>query len=85
LVSKRPFLPPQTLHIRKGEKATGYSPVITFEILESGEVQKARLKRSSEISERDVHALEGIRRWRFNARRGCRTVEMESDLLTHYY
>ena len=64
LVSKRPFLPPKTFHVRNGEKATGYSPVIAFEILESGEVQKARVKRSSGISDRDTHALESIGRWR---------------------
>ena len=68
LVSKRPFLPPKTFHVRNGEKATGYSPVIAFEILESGEVQKARVKRSSGISDRDTHALESIGRWRVNAR-----------------
>ena len=85
LVSKRPFLPPKTFHVRNGEKATGYSPVIAFEILESGEVQKARVKRSSGISDRDTHALESIGRWRVNTRPGCGTIKMESDVLIHHY
>lgn len=82
LVSKRPFLPPKTFHVRNGEKATGYSPVIAFEIRE---VQKARVKRSSGISHRDTHALESIGRWRVNARPGCGTIKMESDVLIHHY
>ena len=42
-------------------------------------------KRSSGISDRDTHALESIGRWRFNARPGCGTIEMESDVLIHHH
>jgi TonB family protein len=85
LVSKRPFPDPGTFKVGNGEKATGYSPVVAFEILESGEVQKARLKRSSGISDRDAHALKSIHGWKFNARPGCGTIEMESDVLVLYH
>jgi TonB family protein len=85
LMKKKPFSPPKGLQPRKGEKATGYSPVIAFEILESGEVVNARVKRSSDLADRDANALDNIREWKFNSRPGCGTIEMQSDVSLHYH
>lgn len=66
------------INVKAGEKPTGYPPVIEFQILESGIVVNARVKRSSGIADRDAYALESIRKWRFNSRTGCGTVESEA-------
>ena len=78
VVGNRPISEPQTIQVRKGEKATGYPPVIAFEILESGEVVNARVRRSSGIADRDAITLNSIRGWKFNSRPGCGTVETEA-------
>jgi TonB family protein len=77
VVSKEPISEPKTIQVRKGEKASHYPPVIAFEILESGEVANARVKRSSGIADRDAYLLNYIRVWKFNSRPGCGTVETE--------
>jgi TonB family protein len=85
LMNRKPFSPPKRIQPRKGEKATGYSPVIAFQILESGEVVNARLKRRSGLADRDANALDNIRNWKFNARPGCGTIEVQSDVAFHYH
>jgi hypothetical protein len=85
LFHKKPFPKPKTLQPRKGEKATGYSPLIAFEILESGEVVNVHLKRRSGIHVQDGYALDEIRASKFNSRPGCGTLEMQSDMLIHFY
>src|SRR5579864_203938 len=45
---------------QKGEKSTGYAPLISFQVLESGEVADARVKRSSGFAHFDRYALEWI-------------------------
>lgn len=85
LVNKNPFSSPKRIQPRKGEKATGYSPVIAFQILESGEVVNARVQRSSGLADRDANALDNIRGWKFNARQGCGTIEVQSDVSFHYH
>jgi hypothetical protein len=77
VVSKNPIPEPKTIQVHKGEKASRYPPVIAFEILESGEVVNARVKRSSGIADRDTYLLNSIRGWKFNSRPGCGTVETE--------
>jgi TonB family protein len=85
VLNKKPFSPPKGSQPRKGEKATGHSPVIAFEILESGEVVSARVKRTSGLADRDANALDNIRWWKFNSRPGCGTIEMQSDVSLHYH
>jgi TonB family protein len=85
VVSKKPILEPKAIQVRKGEKAARYPPVIAFEILESGEVVNARVKRSSGVADRDAYALNSIRGWRFNNRPGCGTVETEAAALIHFH
>jgi hypothetical protein len=77
VVSKKPISEPKTIQVRQGEKPSRYPPVIALEILESGEVVNARVKRSSGIADRDAYLLNSIRGWKFNSRPGCGTVETE--------
>ena len=77
VVSKKPISEPKIIQVRQGEKPSRYPPVIAFEILESGEVVNARVKRSSGIADRDAYLLNSIRGWKFNSRSGCGTVETE--------
>jgi len=71
---------PPPFQLRKGEKSTGYSPLITYEILESGEVSNTKLKRSSGISDIDNAALDSVKRMKYNRRPGCGTVDSEATV-----
>lgn len=70
--------------VQKGEKATGYTPLISFQILESGKVANARVKRSSGFAKVDKYALESIQGTRYNARPGCGVIERTADILIHW-
>jgi TonB family protein len=69
--------------VRKDEKVRGH-PVISFRILESGEVTNALVKRSSGLANVDKYALEWIRGTKFNARPGCGVIESEASVLIHW-
>jgi TonB family protein len=69
---------------RKGEKSTGYTPLISLQILESGEVVNTRLKRSCGFGNVDRYALEWVRGTRYNARPGCGIIETNVDVLIHW-
>ena len=69
-----------TIRFRKGEKSTGFSPVIAFQILASGEVAQAHVKRSSGIADIDTYALNWIEGTKYNARPGCGMIESEADV-----
>ena len=71
---------PSSIRIRKGEKSTGYSPIVAFEILESGEVSNVRLKRSSGIADIDDNALAWIRSMKYNSRPGCGVIDSETGV-----
>jgi TonB family protein len=68
------------LVMQKGEKSTGYVPLVSFEILESGEVSNVQLKRSSGFANVDKYALDGIRNTKFNSREGCGVIETEATV-----
>ena len=72
------------LFVQKGEKSTGYTPLISFQILESGKVANARVKRSSGFAKVDEYALESIRRATYNARPGCGVIETTADISIHW-
>jgi TonB family protein len=69
--------------VRKGEKVTG-APLISFQILESGEVTNASVKRSSGLANVDRYALDWIRGTKYNARSGCGVIESEASVLIHW-
>jgi TonB family protein len=66
-------------HFDKGEKYR-HSPVVAYEILESGEVAHAILKRSSGVAEVDKYALKWVQDLKFNKRPGCGVVESTIDI-----
>jgi len=70
--------------VQKGEKPTGYTPLISFQILESGKVANARVKRSSGFSRVDRYALESVRKTTYRARPGCGVIETTADVLIHW-
>jgi TonB family protein len=78
---RRPLPKNLKLGAQKGEKATGYSPLISFQILESGTVTGAEVKRSSGLAEIDKYAMEWIRGTKFNARSGCGIIDTEAVVL----
>jgi len=54
---------------KAGEKPTGFPPVISYEILESGEVTNAQVRRCSGFSAIDKFALNQIQAMKYNSRR----------------
>jgi TonB family protein len=70
----------ESIHIRPGEKSTGFSPIIAFQILETGEVTQAHIKRSSGIAYIDIRALKWIRGTKYNPRSGCGVIESEASI-----
>ena len=66
--------------VRKGEKSTGYSPVVAFEILESGGVANAFVKRSSGFANVDNYALTWVRETKYDKRPSCGVIETQIDV-----
>jgi pimeloyl-ACP methyl ester carboxylesterase len=66
--------------ILKGEESTGYSPVVAYEIQESGEIANIHLTRSSGFSLMDNYALQGFLGTRYEARPGCGVLETEATV-----
>jgi penicillin-binding protein 1A len=78
LVSDRS--PANTIHVRPGEKLNN-TPVVSFEVLESGEVRNAVVSRSSEITSIDNYALTWVRSMRYNERPpGCGIIESQAGV-----
>jgi TonB family protein len=67
------------LPFRKGKKYR-HSPVVAFQILESGETANAILKRSSGVPEVDKYALKSVHESKFNPRPGCGVIESSMDI-----
>lgn len=66
-------------HFHRGERHR-HSPVVGYEILESGEIAHAVLKRSSGVAEVDNYALTWVKGLKFNKRPGCGVVETTADI-----
>jgi len=69
--------------LRKGEKYR-HSPVVAFQILESGETANAIVKRSSGVAEVDKYALKSVQESKFNKRPGCGVIETQLDITIHF-
>jgi len=61
-------------HFGRGEKYR-HSPIVAYEVLESGEIAHAVLKRSSGVAEADRYALKWVQELKFNKRPGCGVIE----------
>lgn len=68
---------PARIHFREGENPTGLTPIVAFQILESGDVTNIVLKRSSGIRDEDNAALDWVKGSKYNNRPGCGTDETE--------
>lgn len=79
-IKKKQKMDRKTFRVRAGDKPTGFSPLISFQITESGEVINARVKRSSGIRDADNAALDFIKSGRYNSRPGCPLIESESSV-----
>jgi hypothetical protein len=66
-------------HFRKGETYRN-SPVVAYEILESGEIAHSVLKRRSGVAEVDNYALKSVQGLKFNKRTGCGVIESNMDI-----
>jgi hypothetical protein len=78
LISKAGGKSPE-FHFRKGEEYK-HSPVVAYEVLESGEIAHPLLTRSSGVAEVDKYALKWVRELKFNNRPGCSVVESTVDV-----
>jgi hypothetical protein len=72
---------PSRIRVRKGERSTGYSPIVVFEILESGAVANAFLKRSSGIADEDNYALTWVQETTYRKRPGWCVIETQADVI----
>jgi len=81
VVIKHSKLKKTSIQVRKGEKSSGFTPLIAFQIAESGEVINAHVKRSSGIRDVDDYALNSIRSTKYNPRSGCPVIESEADVI----
>ena len=72
------------IQVRDGEKSSGFTPIVAFEILESGRVANVRLKRSSGMRDVDNYALISVRSQGYNTRPGCPAIESEADVMIDY-
>jgi TonB family protein len=80
VIIKRSKAKQKSVRVRKGEKSTGFSPLIAFQIAESGEVINAHVKRSSGIRDIDDSALNSIQSTKYSARPGCPVIESEASV-----
>src|SRR5260370_28735402 len=60
VIIKRSKAKQKSVRVREGEKSTGFSPLIAFQIAVSGEVINAHVKRISYIRDIDVSTLNTI-------------------------
>lgn len=82
VIRKAPFKP-GPIHFREGEKFSS-SPIISFQILESGEVANAKLKRSSGVADIDSFALRSIKGTKYISRPGCGIIESDAVITVDF-
>jgi TonB family protein len=83
VLSHKPLPRTKSKLVHKGEKPSGFSPIIAFEILESGEVANAHVKRSSGFADIDAYALHSVQGTKYNRRPGCGVIESEAVVSVH--
>jgi hypothetical protein len=78
LISKASRKSPD-FHFRKGEQYK-HSPVVAYEVLESGEIAHPLVKRGSGVAEVDKYALKWMQELKFNKRPGCGVIASTVDV-----
>jgi TonB family protein len=81
---KQPSLSNRKVRRRPGEKASGYPPIVSFEILESGEVKNAWVKRSSGMADVDALALDWVRLALYRKRPGCGVITSQASVIIDF-
>ena len=76
LISRPAHAKSPEFKFREGEKYK-HSPIVAFEILESGEIAHSWLKRGSGVADLDKYAMQWVREFKYNKRPGCGVVESE--------
>ena|ERR1700726_2112744 len=71
------------IHFRKGEKYKTI-PIIAYQVLESGQVAQALVKRSSGVADIDKYALDSVRELKFNKRLGCPVVDSQAGITVDF-
>lgn len=72
---------PATIRVRSGEKPTKYAPVVVFQIVESGEVKNAVVRRSSGIADIDNYALSSVKAMKYYERPlGCGIIDSQAAI-----
>jgi hypothetical protein len=84
LLVKTPNVKQKSIHLRKGEKPSGFTPLVAFQIATLGEVINVHLKRSSGIRDSDDYALQWIQSEKYSARPGCPVIESEADVISDF-
>jgi hypothetical protein len=75
VLAKTPMVKQESIHLGKGDKPSGFTPLVAFQIAPSGEVINVYLKRSSGIRDSDNYALNWIQSEKYSARPGCQVIE----------
>jgi hypothetical protein len=81
---RKPKLHGRKISVHKGEKPTGYGPLVTFQIADSGELVNIRLKRSSGFKDIDDLALSFVKSGKYNGRPGCPVIDVEESLTVDF-
>lgn len=84
VLATSPGVKQKSIHFRKGEKPSGFTPIVAFQIAPSGEVVNVRINRSSGIRDIDDYALNWIQSEKYNARPGCPVIESEADVIIDF-
>jgi TonB family protein len=81
---RKPRSDGRKISVRKGDKSTGYGPLVTFQIAESGEVINIHLKRSSGFKDIDDLALSWVKSGKYNSRPGCPVIDVEESVMVDF-
>ena len=81
---RKPKYDGRKISVHKEDKPTGYGPLVTFQIAESGEVISIHLKRSSGFKDIDDLALSWVKSGRYNSRPGCPVIDVEESVTVDF-
>src|SRR5260370_33900685 len=84
VIIKRSKAKQKSVRVREGEKSTGFSPLIAFQLVESGEVINAHLKRSSRIRDIDDSALHSIQSTKSSAHACSPVIETKTTVIINF-
>jgi len=84
VIVEKPKPDRRNIGVHRGEKPTGYSPLVTFQIADSGGVTNIHLKRSSGFKDIDEVALSLAKSTKYSNRRGCPVIDVEETVMVDF-